>query len=321
MTVQTLAQGFDSYREWAADRRPRIGFGMDWFDGPTGGGLARSEIAMLMAFSGVGKTTIALNVIRMNPDIPILFFSMEMKLRYVAARLAAMELPSSTQQLESRIRQGDHIPELQAVADRYRGFVCDDKSDMSLKMADESWEHACEQLGTEPRLVIWDYMGQISGGGMLGGAEKVEKVAMKLRNWTKDHDCASLVLHQVTKADGPWEPLSMESGKYGGYEPMDYVVGAYAPALNPELSGPEYERRQEELMFQLLKSRAGMQNPRGVKYRKDASNMRITPWTDLYQRPVPYNTSQPELPTDAPEPALADVGARWLYDNPDEEPF
>ena len=295
MTVQNLAQGFQSYRDWATDPVPRIGMGMDWFDGPTGGGLARSEIAMFMAFSSVGKTTVALNIIRNNPSIPVLFFSLEMNWRMVAARLAAMELPSSTQELEHRLRAGDHLPELQNVIDKYRGFVCDDMPSISLKLASQSFEDATRELGTPPRLVIWDYMELIGGGGLLSKSEQVSKVAQKLRDWNRTHDCASIVLHQITKADGGHDPIDLSSGKYGGYEPMDYVCGAYAPRLEPGITQTALDAVKEQIFFQLLKSRSGAAEPVGKKYRMDPSNMRITPWDRMIVPPMPTRTIEAEM--------------------------
>ena len=133
--VQTLAEGFESYREWIQDPIPRIGFGMKWFDEPTGGGLARSEICMLQAFSSVGKTTVALNIIRNNPHVPALLFSLEMNWRMVAARIAAMEMATSTKDLEARFARGEDVPQLQQVADRFRGFTCDDTPGIKLRQA------------------------------------------------------------------------------------------------------------------------------------------------------------------------------------------
>jgi hypothetical protein len=314
MTVQNLAQGFQSYRDWATDPVPRIGFGMDWFDRPTGGGLARSEIAMMMAFSSVGKTTVALNIIRNNPHIPTLFFSLEMNWRMVAARLAAMELPSTTKDLESRLRHGDAIPELVRVQDKYRGFVCDDMPAISLKQASESFEDATRELGTAPRLVIFDYLELISGGGLMSKSEQVDKASQKARDWARIHDCSVILLHQVGKGEGGHEPLDLGSGRYGGFAPMDYVCGAYAPRLEKGITQQRYEQVKEEIWFQLLKSRSGAANPVGSKYRLDASTMRISPWHDQVQIPNFYQAQQASIADLLADPELDGVSYS------DEEP-
>ncbi len=308
MTVQTLAQGFDSYRSWATDPVPRIGMGMDWFDKPTGGGIARSEVCMFMAFSSVGKTTVALNIIRNNPHIPTLFFSLEMNWRMVAARLAAMELPSTTKSLEARMQQGDTVPELLSVQDKYRGFVCDDQPAISLKQASESFYDATRELGTAPRLVIFDYLELIGGGGLMGKSEQVDKASQKARDWAREHDCSVILLHQVGKGTGGHEPLDLGDGRYGGFAPMDYVCGAYAPRLEKGITQQRWEQVREEIWFQLLKSRSGQSDPTGKKYRLDPDTMRITKWDTVTAYPDQYRVVQPTF-------------EKVAYYDEDEEPF
>lgn len=306
MTVRNLAEGLSDLKAWASDPRPRIGFGMDFFDKPTGGGIGRSEICMFQAFSSVGKTTWALNVVRNNPDVPVLVLSLEMNWRMVAMRLVAMEVPTTTQHLESALHAGIDVPELQTVADRYHKLVCDDTPALKIRQASESFEAATEKLGEPPRLVIWDYLERVGGRSLNGKAEQIDKVAGELRDWTRKHDTASIVLHQIsgtydTKNGHPGaRPMSIDSGRYGGFQPMDYVVGAYAPRLDPTLGEHQLEAVREDIYFQLLKSRSGQAEPTGQRYRLDRQTMRITrPGTirDL-PRVLGQQTAPGELPPD-----------------------
>jgi hypothetical protein len=287
--VRNLAEAFDDYRAWASDPIPRIGFGLPFFDGPTNGGIARSETAMVMAFSSVGKTTIGLNIIRNNPHIPVLFFSLEMPWRMVAARLAAIELGTTTKVIEDNFRSGQQPTYIQQVIDKYRGFYCDDTPAITLKDARDSVKRAADRLGTMPRLIIWDYLELIQGNGMLGKAEQVDKAAQKLRDFHREFDVAGCVLHQVGKGEGGAEPLDLGSGRYGGYAPMDFVVGAYAPRLKQGIAQQEFDQVKEDLYFQLLKNRSGQAEPVGKKYRLDGKTMRITefsaPTFQMYQPP------------------------------------
>lgn len=305
--VHSLAEGFRSYREWATDPRPRIGFGMDWFDDDTNGGLARSEVCMIQAFSSVGKTTVALNIIRNNPDIPTLMFSMEMSWRQVASRIAAMELGVSTGSLERRLKMGDNVEELQAVADKFRGLVCDDSSGIKLRYASEAFEDATEQLGTSPRLVVWDYLELLGGGGLAGKAEQVDKAMTGIRNWTKDHDTTSIVLHQLSQGTGGFKPMALHDGRYGGYQPADYVVGAYAPRLNPELTADELSKERDAIYFQLLKNRAGAPDPAGKKHRLHPETMRISRYGDLSSQVAPISSWAQRSFYERPEPDLMEA--------------
>jgi hypothetical protein len=280
---RTVADGFQEFALWANDPTPRIPWGMPFFDKPTGGGIARSEIAMLLAFSSVGKTSIGLNIIRNNPGIPALFMSLEMSWRQVVVRLAAMENGVSTQAIEQEVRTQEGYHRYgQGVVDRYRMLICDDTPALTLKDAKASFRRASELLGTPPRLVIWDYLELVGGSGLMNKAEAVDRAAQKMRDWTRELDTSCVVLHQVGKGDetGGYKPLSLESGRYGGHQPMDYVVGAYAPRLDPALSEDEFRIKQPELYLQLLKSRSGGAIPTGRKYRQDPVTMRIEPWGD-----------------------------------------
>src|SRR5690606_34570789 len=169
---------------------------------------------MLMAFSSVGKTTLGLNVIVNNPDVPILFFSLEMSWRMVAARLAAISTGTSTKAIEEHYKNVGRPPEVQATADKFKLLVCDDTPAITLKEAKASCHEAADKLGEPPRLVIWDYLELIGGSGIAGKAEQVDRATEKLRNWTREQDTACLVLHQVGKGDagGGAKPLDLGSG-------------------------------------------------------------------------------------------------------------
>lgn len=285
MTVRDLGEAFQDYAAWASDPRPRIGLGLPFFDSRTHGGLAKGEIAMVMAPSSVGKTSLILNTIRLNFDVPTLFFSLEMGGRMIAARLAAMEVPTTTSQVEFDYREGKHPEYIPPLVEKYRSLVIEDKPSIKLSYAHDAYDQAVEKLGQRnigpPRLVCWDYMGLLSSAGLLGGAERIEKIAIGLRDWTRERDCASIVLHQVGKGDSKdfgADPLSLESGKYGGHEPMDYVIGAFAPRLSRGISYAEFERVKDEVWLQLLKNRAGQAHPTPVKHRLDHRTLRLSDW-------------------------------------------
>jgi replicative DNA helicase len=279
--VRTVADGFQELHSWANDPVPRIPFGLPFFDGPAGGGIARSETAMIMAYSSVGKTTIGLNIVRNNPGIPTLVISLEMSWRQVIARIVAMETGLSTQQIELDMKLGKIPPYVQQVIDRYPWLVCDDTPAITLKDAKASMRRATELLhGNQPRLVVWDYLELLGGAGLMNKSEAVDKAAQKLRDWHREFDTSGIVIHQVGKGSdtGGHKPLALDDGRYGGHQPMDYVVGAYAPRLERDLDEQKFRQVQPELYLQLLKNRSGAAVPTGKKYHLDPVSMRIQPW-------------------------------------------
>jgi replicative DNA helicase len=280
MTVlRDVRDGFTDYQTWASDARPRIGFGLPFFDGPTRGGIAKAECAMILAYSSVGKTSIALNVIVNNPATPTVFFSIEMSWRLVVARLAAIYTGTPTWELEASLKAGRYPDQLLDTAGQFPFLLGNDQSEISIKEMKTYVQEAGRKLGTPIRLIVIDYMELIGGAGLLGKSEQIDKAATKIRALAKDTDAAVIVLHQVGKGDGSdgHKALSLDSGRFGGHQPFDYVVGAYAPRLNRELSASELQRVEDELYLQLLKNRSGKAEPAGVRHRLDVKTNRLTP--------------------------------------------
>ena len=309
LNIRDVANGFDDYRPWANDPTPRIGMGLEFFDGPTRGGIAKAECAMILAYSSVGKTSLALNWIVNNPQTPTIFFSLEMSWRLVVARLAAINTGTPTWELEDLVkRHGGNPPQLSATAYRYPHLLGVDSSELGMKDMKQAVLEGSQKLGRQIRLVVIDYMELVGGAGLLGKSEQIDRVAVKIRALAKDTDTSVVVLHQVGKGDGSdgYLPLSLDAGKYGGHHPMDYVIGAYAPRLDRKLGKDERERIKEEMFLQLLKNRSGMAAPTGVRHRLSPFTGKLSEWsaTPSYTSLVGY---QATLDTPArPEPELVD---------------
>lgn len=296
-SLRDVRAGLIDYQAWSTDPTPRIGVGLPFFDGPTHGGLAKAECAMILAYSSVGKTSLALNVIVNNPLIPTVFFSIEMSWRLVVARLAAIETGTPTWELERALQEGRYPPELIATSNRYPVLLGNDQSEISVKEMKAVVEEAGRKLGKPIRLVVIDYLELIGGGGMLGKSEQVDKLTVKIRALAKDCDCSVLVLHQVGKGDGSdgHKPLSIDSGKYGGHQPFDAVIGAYAPRLNRELTESAQKDVEDEIYLQLLKNRGGTARPTGVRHRLSPVHGRLSEWS---ASPLPGMGFQPQFPSE-----------------------
>lgn len=298
MTLRDVRAGLADYTAWANDPRPRIGMGLPFFDKYTNGGLARAECAMVLAYSSVGKTSIGLNMIANNPTVPTVFFSLEMSWRQVVARLTAITSGIPTWELEQMVKADGSMPRpIMESGIRYPFLLGDDASEMSLKDMKLGVEKAKADLGTDVRLVVIDYLELIGGAGMLGKAEQVDKAAQKIRALAKDCDTSVVVLHQVAKTDGSggFEPLSLDSGKFGGHHPMDYVIGAYAPRLDRKMSESDRDVKKPELFLQLLKNRSGGARPEGVKHHLDPKTGRLSEWGRQHLGFGAVSPYQPEL--------------------------
>lgn len=289
--LRSLGAGFREYKEWAKDPRPRVGSGLSWLDGKMNGGLAKSEVMMLMAFSSVGKTAVALNFIRNNPQVPAVVFSLEMSWRMLAARLAAMHTETPTWELEKKIKEmGEHdlIHEIELTRRDFPYLLCDDTPALTLKDMDASLTKAAEIIGQPPRLVVIDFLELIGGAGILSKSESVDRASQKVRDLVRKHDASGILLHQVGKGDSDnpgAEALDLASGRYGGHQPMDYVVGAWAPRLKRNIRSEEAVEVQDDLFLQLLKNRAGQAAPGSHLMQMDHRTLRLEEKPQAYWAP------------------------------------
>lgn len=286
-TLLNVRQGLDSFVDWAQDPMPRIPLGLPFFDKATRGGIGKSECCMVLAYSSVGKTSLGLNWIANNPKVPTVFFSIEMAWRMVMSRLTAITSGVPTWELEESLRNKNTPQAMLDTAVTYPVLRGVDKSEISVKEMVQLVNAASDEMHQQVRLVIIDYLELIGGAGMLGKGEQVDKAAVKIRALAKDTDSSVVVLHQVGKGDGSdgFEPLSLDSGRYGGHQPFDYVIGMSAPRLNRKLTRAERADIQEQLNLQLLKNRGGMASPTPVMHHQDSTSRRISDPSVLNHNP------------------------------------
>jgi len=282
--------------------------GLPFFDKPTRGGIAKAECAMVLAYSSVGKTSLALNWIVNNPHIPTMFFSLEMSWRLVVARLAAIHTGTPTWELEALAKGAAMPPHLVDTANRYPLLYGNDASEQTVKDMKADIIAGGQKLGRPIRLVVIDYLELIGGAGLLGKGEQVDKAAQKIRSLCKDTDTSVVVLHQVGKGDDSegHKPLAIDSGKYGGHHPMDYVIGAYAPRLDRKLDERALKDVEDDIYLQLLKNRGGKAQPKGVRHHLSSVTGRLNLPGDVPQ--CGSFAFQPSLTTPArPAPDLGDA--------------
>jgi KaiC/GvpD/RAD55 family RecA-like ATPase len=289
------------YKVWATSKIARIPFGSPWLESVTHGGVAPGEVALLQARSSVGKTTIALNMVRANSGTPTVFFSLEMGARMLMARLAAMTSGLPIAEIEQQVRKTGNHPALQATIAAYPNLLIVDKPNLSLKEMTKCVEAATEYLQTKVQFVAIDYMELIGGNPGLNAVEQVDKTSRKVKDFARYHDVALLLLHQVGRGDNNVgsDPLTLGSGRYGGETAADYVVGAYRPCLKAGISAPDYQRLKNQIFFQLLKSRAGATAPVGELHRFDTDNLRIGGWAE-YGVPLQFPPTGGVINTPAP---------------------
>lgn len=241
--------------EFAANPKQRVPFGLKELDdivlGPAAG-----EVFTLVARSFVGKSLMATNMMANNPDVPILFFSLEMVSHQVLPRLYSHVFNAPSHDVGLSIRRNNLPSQFGELSVRLPKQVVVDKSNLSLDSMTSYLERFTAYYEEKPRLVIIDYLEEVGGAKGSGeGWTRTEATASAVKAWTRDHGVGVLMLHQASQKTEPWEPVSSSSAKGGGYTEADVVLGAWRPGRNPDLSdGPAWQMRNHFYM-NVLKNR------------------------------------------------------------------
>ena len=290
--IYTLQDQIDEAALFASSAKPRIPLGFPFFDTRTGGGVTYGEMTLFLARTGVGKTFWALNVIANNPDVPCIFYSLEMAARAIVVRLAAVstDTPDSVVK-RSLTEHGEHWA-LDQLPEKFPHLTICDEAGLNLRQMGATLDEVEEATGDRPRLVVIDYLELIKGVPGLEKAGQVSDMARDLKTWARMHDVHLVVIHQVPRGEknNGHQPLSLFSGRYGGEDAADYVLGAYRPFLNPDLvTQEERDSVRHQFVMQFLKTRGGHEtHEAGVMHHINPESGKISPitpspWQDTWE--------------------------------------
>ena len=293
MTFKPLEESAAELTEWASGDSPRIRLGFPVIDDKTQGGPAPGELVMVLARSGVGKTSVGCNIARNVQGTPTVFFSLEMASRMLLLRMAAINTDSPTYVIEQQLRyQGSSRPVNSTVGEFPMLSICDDPA-MSIKGMGNYLDDAEEVWGEPAKLVIIDYLELIKAPlGTGEGVATVDTVSRKLKDFARERDCVVVVLHQLSmgaskskktpggkgnETDHGHLPVGRLDAKFGGDVAADYTLGIYRPALDPALPLGDKEALKNVIKIQFLKSRGGSElDFWGEEYHYNDQSLRIT---------------------------------------------
>lgn len=271
-------------RNWASEKHTRIPTGFPFIDELCQGGVAEGEVALVMAYSGVGKTALGCNVAVRNRGVPTLFFSLEMQARFILKRLAAIYAGIPDWTIERDLRSGKRVDAIDVLIRDFPRLAIVDKPAMSLKDMGAAVAEAAQYWGERPRLVVVDYMELVGGVPSMEAVSAVDKVSRRSKDFAREHDVALFMLHQLNQGGESYKPVKVKDARYGGNTAADYVIAAYRPCLDPELNQFQHEAKRREFYLQFLKTRGGSRiHPSGMLHDFDPESMRIT-GVELQQR-------------------------------------
>ena len=213
-------------------------------------GFNAGELVMLMARSGVGKTWLALNIIKhLAGRVPfkIALFSLEMPKAAIAERLLELHFGLSRREVKERAIAGT----LDMAEFEYR-FGRLDVYDKIYSVSEI--RKTIEREGY--RVVFIDFLHLIRSEIIGSPYQQISAVMAGLKQAAKDTGCVAFLLHQLSRQAGSGgDPVEAAHARDSGQveELSDFIVGVWAPGLKADAP----EEFSNTLRIRLLKNKRG----------------------------------------------------------------
>ncbi len=245
---------------------------------------------MFISRTGVGKTWWALNVLAANQNTPAVFFSLEMHSRYLLKRLAAIHTNTPTAHIENSLRESGESPAVSKTVEDFPMLALGDRPGIGVPDMLVGTDDFAEEYGVRPKLVIVDYLELVQAFGSTE-TESVKRLAKSLKDMAREMDAVVIVLHQVARGvsvkrrdsdqayvDEGHRPLTKGHAMHGGEAAADYMIGAFRPAMDPEMPLHDRTLRENDFRLQFLKTRGdyNVDPHKHVQHHWDQPTGRIT---------------------------------------------
>lgn len=248
----------------------RYMFGLPEIDNRTRG-IGKGELCEIVGFTQSGKTQLFLTSVLHNRDRRVLLFTPDETAEQVLTKLVCMKTGSNAERLEQRIKDGDkdalrrlrqiarsHFDNLLIVDDVVRL----DQMTYALEEAEQLWGARVDAVGL-------DYLNMLR----VGATADVEAKAEAIKQWTKDIDRPVICIHQGSRSQaGAGQPITMNSGKYGGEQEANFIIGVRRKMFDESLSAWERQQHQDTVSISVVKNKrppARLTHSDGVDHRLD----------------------------------------------------
>jgi hypothetical protein len=210
-------------------------------------GVSPSHLALLVGYSHSGKSQTTNHIVRHNATKRILWCSPDEPAVLVLTKLASAVHGVPAAELEARVRGDDPsgMRILNETIDQFPGLVVIDRS-VTPRVLNAVYDEACDHWGSDPDLVIFDYL------DLLQGCDGSVAKADTLKAFTMEHNVPMLLLHQTSRSAGAQgQKMTISSGNYGGETVATYVLGVRRKkaAIVAELT--ELEQRSTKTSYTL----------------------------------------------------------------------
>lgn len=232
-------------------------------------GICDGEILGFVGASGVGKTALAINILRNVGErhgVPMMFYSLEQPAPQVFERIVTIESGRELTGRQVENAMGGREPN-EKLADvllrmqrNLRNLIVVDQNNLTLKQIEKYTRKAgMVKFGEPVKLLVIDYLGYIQGDGK-NLYEQVSKIARGLKGLAKELNLKIILLCQITKEGGTGgDPVNATMIRDSGsiLESLDYVLAGWRPSMKEGLAPSEVETLKNDFIVKVLKSRKG----------------------------------------------------------------
>lgn len=243
------------------------------------GRFYKTEVVMVAAYSGVGKTFIAAQIAlhaAFREKKNVIFFSMEMSGATLITRLIAMFMQKREEEVKVLLQKGDDIAvKVQAALNKKLLIV--DQNSLTVKDIRTYINVANTMVFEDGQtdMIIVDYLQYIPGTSEYS---VMSETVRSFKPLAKDLNVMPVVLSQLNREGAPWEKPDLKQMKGGGdiEATADWILGLWRSGENPALSLEEQANQQGYVNMAILKGRRRC-GQRDFRYFFDENETRFRP--------------------------------------------
>ena len=249
------------------------------------GGLNKSDLIILAARPGMGKTSFALNIAESAAKAgnSVLIFSMEMSKEQIGQRMLAMSANVEMEKIKRGTIDTQEYMSIATVMDDYADYklFIDDSSDISIL----EMKNKCRRLKAEKGLdlIIIDYLQLMSlGYNVDQRVNEISAITRNIKILAKELDCAVVLLSQLSRASekrSDHRPILSDLRDSGSIEQDADVVlflhrdDYYAKKDDQEVDVDAYEGKPAKTCDVII-----------AKHRNGATGTVSLAWIDKYTK-------------------------------------
>lgn len=188
--------------------------------------LLPGDLVVILTDTGVGKTTIHVNIADSQRPIPTIFFELELAAEPLTERFIARTTRTNTLDIETGVRKGklfdvrfwDHV------------FICPE-SRLDIGRMEDIINRAELKMGVRPKLILLDYIGLMNDKGGGKRYEKMSNIAESLKVLAKATNTVIIISSQISRNNERQEVSLHDAKDSGSIEnSAQLVIGAWRPS-------------------------------------------------------------------------------------------